>query len=184
MKRIIPFLLASMMFLMASCGTSSSPQNNYASEMQPAIEQLTKWEAVNIDLASLLIDPEKSSTGVPRMQMIELYNIATGYKITRDDYVGMGFQPLDVLVGDATKIAKDGHSILDTLSAATPVPELEAAHQGIAKCIQERSAFAEELESSLKELSPIDLTLYDNSPDCASFDANLEKLTTYVNENK
>ena len=66
--------------------------------MQPAIEQLTKWEAVNIDLASLLIDPEKSSTGVPRMQMIELYNIATGYKITRDDYVGMGFQPLDVLV--------------------------------------------------------------------------------------
>ena len=117
MKRIIPFLIAAFMFLMASCGTSSSPQNNYASEMQPAIEQLTKWEAVNVDLASLLIDPEKSSTGVPRMQMIEHYNIATGYKITRDDYVGMGFQPLDVLVGDATKIAKDGHSILDTLSA-------------------------------------------------------------------
>ena len=172
------------MFLMASCGTSWSPQNNYASEMQPAIEQLTKWEAVNIDLASLLIDPEKSSTGVPRMQMIELYNIATGYKITAMIMWAWGSSRWMSLWGMPQKYAKDGHSILDPLSAATPVPELEAAHQGIAKCIQERIAFAEELKSSLKELSPIDLTLYDNSPDCASFDANLEKLTTYVNENK
>jgi hypothetical protein len=182
MKRLIFFVIAAMM-LMASCSVSS-PSSAYASGMQPTIEKLKNWQAVNAELEGLLTDGTQSSTGVPRIQMIELYNLATEYKITRDDYVSMGFQPLDFLVGDAHKITQQGHDILDALSKVTPVQETEAAHQSVAKCIEARVALAEELESSLKELTPVDLSLYDNSSVCASFDADLEKLTTYMNANK
>jgi hypothetical protein len=48
--------------------------------------------------------------------------------------------------------------------------------------MQTRVAFAEGLSSSLKNLEPVDLS-GDTSP-CNSFDADLEKLTTYVNEHK
>jgi hypothetical protein len=184
MKRIVPFLIACITFFMTSCGNSSMPQNSYATQMQPAIEQLTKWQAVNTDLESLLTDSSQSSTGMSRIQMIELYNLATEYKITRDDYVSMGFQPLDMLVGDAHKTAQAGHGLLNALAEVTPVQETEAAHHAVVKCIQERVAFAEGVEHSLKELDPIDLKLYDNATDCSTFDANLEKLTAYVNNHK
>jgi hypothetical protein len=182
-KRSLPFLIATMMFLIAACGTSVPP-SSYASAMEPAIETLARWQDVNTDLEGLLTDPGKSSSGVPRIQMIELYNLATEYKITRDDYVGMGFQPLDILVGDAHKIAQEGHTLLETLSAVVPVPETEAAHQAVVKCIQERVAFAEGLEKSLKQLTPVDLNLYDQATDCVSFDANLEKLNSFVKANR
>jgi hypothetical protein len=182
-KKALPFFLVTILFLITSCGTSA-PQNSYASEMAPALEQLKKWQTVNADFEGLLMDPEQSSSGVPRIQMLELYNLATEYKITRDDYVSMGFQPLDILVGDAHKIAQDGHGLLDTLSTVTPVQETETAHQAVIKCIQARVAFAEALEAGLKELDPIDLKLYDNSADCSTFDADLEKLTSYVNANQ
>jgi|WetSurMetagenome_2_1015567.scaffolds.fasta_scaffold159501_2 hypothetical protein len=182
-KKALPFLIAIFTFLITSCGTSA-PQNSYATQMEPAIDQLEKWQSVNADLEGLLTDPQQSSTGIPRIQIIELYNLATEYKITRDDYASMGFLPLDILVGDAHKITTDGHKLLDTLSGAAPVPETKAAHQAVVKCIQERVAFAEELETSLKELSSVDLNLYDKSSDCSTLDANLQTLTAYVNANK
>ena len=182
-KRALPFLVLIFMFLIASCGTSAI-QNNYATQMEPAIRQLENWQSVNADLEGLLTDSQLSSSGVPRLQMIELYNLAAEYKITRDDYVGMGFQPLDILVGDAHKISQQGHKLIETLSAVKPVQETQAAHQTVVKCIQERVAFAEELESSLKELSPVDLSLYDKASDCGALDTNLQKLTDYVNANK
>jgi hypothetical protein len=116
--------------------------------------------------------------------MLELYNLATEYKITRDDYVSMAFQPLDFLVGDAHKIVKDGRSLLNTLSTVTSVQETEIAHQAVIKCIQARVTFTEALEAGLKKLDLIDLKLYDNSVNCSTFDANPEKLTSYVNANQ
>ena len=182
-KRALPFLIVTIIFLITSCGTTA-PQNTYAAQMEPAIDQLEKWQSVNADLEGLLTDPQQSSTGVPRIQMIELYNLAAEYQITRDDYVGMGFQPLDILVGDAHKISQQGHDLIETLSAVTPVEETKAAHQVVVNCIQERVAFAEELETSLKDLSSVDLSLYDQASDCVAFGASLEKLTAYVNANK
>jgi hypothetical protein len=182
-KKALPCLIVVIMFFIVSCG-GSAPQSGYTSAMAPVIDQLANWQKVNVNLEQLLTDPQQSSTGVPRIQMIELYNLATEYTITRDDYVSMGFQPLDILVGDAHKIAQQGHSLLDTLNTVTPVSETEAAQQAVVKCIQERVALAEGLETGLKELKPVDLSLYDKASDCSTFDADLQELTAYVKANK
>jgi hypothetical protein len=135
------------------------PQNRYATEMLSAIGQLAKWQAVNVDLESLLTDSSQSSTGMSRNQMIELYKLATEYKITCVDYVSMGFQPLDMLAGDADKTAQAGHDLLDALATVTPEQETEAAHQTVVKCIPERVPLVEGLEKSLNQRGPIDLKL-------------------------
>jgi hypothetical protein len=180
-KKAVPFLIVTILIFMTSCGPSA-PQSRYASEMASTIEPLSKWEVHYKDYETLLMDPSGGQGSMSRIEMIELYNMATGYKITREDYVNMGFLPLDVLVGDANKFAREGHTLIDALTAATPDEEIQATHQAILKCAQTRVAFAEEISSSLRNLEPIDLSA-DTTP-CATFDADLEKLTTYVNQNQ
>src|SRR5262245_44574001 len=109
MKKFIYFLIVTTIFLMASCGTSALPQKSYVSQMEPAIEKLSKWQDHYIKFETLLTEPISASSGggMSRLEMIELYNMATEYKITREDYVNMGFMPLDDLVGESTKVAKE-----------------------------------------------------------------------------
>jgi hypothetical protein len=182
MKRIVPFLIVTIIFLITSCGTPTVPKTGYASDMAPAVEQLAKWKIHYGDFETLLLDTGGSPNGMSRLEMIELYNMATQYKVTRDDYINMGFLPLDILVGDAGKFAREGQSLVDTLSAVTPDQEIQETHQAVLKCIQTRVAFAEEISTSIRDLEPVDLG-GDVSP-CSNFDADLEKLTTYVNEHK
>ncbi len=183
LKRAVPFLIAIIMFVMTSCGTSL-PQTNYAAEMQPAIEKLPAWRTAYTALEMDLTDPGTTTNNMSRLEMIELYNMAAEYKITRDDYASLGFSSLDLLVGDANKVATQGRKILDTLSTVKPVQETESAHQSVVKCMQARVAFAEGLSASIKNLGPIDLSQFGNSTDCSTFDADLQKLTAYVNDHK
>ena len=180
-KKKVSFLIVVFMFFVASCG-STAPQSDYASQMAPAVDQLSKWKIHYQGFETLLMDSSDNQNGMSRLEMIELYNMATEYKITREDYVKLGFMPLDALIGDANKFAREGHSLIEELNAATPDKGIQAAHQSVLKCVQTRVAFAEEISSSLRKLEPIDLSA-DTTP-CANFDADLEKLTAYVNEHK
>jgi hypothetical protein len=180
-KRVFLFLIVPLMFLISACG-GAAPQNSYASDIQPALEKLTAWEKLNTNFVDLLNQSVGSQNGMTRLDMIDLYNMAAAYKITRDDYAKLGFLPLDVLVGDATKIAKEGHTILDILSAATPAEEVKPAHTALVQCVQARVTFAEGLVSSIKNLTPIDLS--GDASSCSTFDADLAKLTAYVNGHK
>jgi hypothetical protein len=182
-KRAVPVLITILMFLTTSCGASSL-QTNYAAEMQPAIEKLPAWQTAYTALEMDLTDPGTTTNNMSRLEMIELYNMAAEYKITRDDYANLGFASLDLLVGDANKVATQGRNILDTLSTVTPAQETESAHQSVVKCMQARVAFAEGLSASIKNLGPIDLSQFGNSNDCSTFDADLQKLTAYVNDHK
>ena len=181
-KKAVPFLIVTVIFFMTSCGTSA-PQSGYASQMDPVMEQLAKWKIHYGDFETLLMDTSDSQNGMSRVDMIELYNLATEYKISREDYIHMGFLPLDTLVGNANKFAREGHGLIGTLSTFTPDEEIQAIHEAVLKCMQTRVAFAEEISSSLRNLDPVDLS-GDTSP-CSNFDADLEKLITYyVNEHK
>ncbi len=180
-KKALPFLIVTIIFFMASCG-ASVPQSAYVSEMGPTMDPLSKWQIHYNDFETLLLDTSGSANGMSRLEMIEFYNMATQYKVTRDDYIDMGFLPLDSLVGDAGKFAREGQSLIDALTAVTPDQEIQETHQAVLKCLQTRVAFAEEISTSIRDLEPVDLS-GDASP-CSNFDADLEKLTTYVNEHK
>lgn len=183
-RRVMPFLTLAVLFLMASCGTSISGQNTYASQMAPALDKLAKWQSHYSNIVTLFNTPVTSVTGesMSRLQMIDLYNMATEYKISRDDYVNLGFSPLDVLVGESATFAKEGQEIQDILSSATPDKSIQPAHQSVLKCVQSRSAYAENLFSAIKNLKPVDLNGNDQA--CDTFDADLKKLKDYVNSNQ
>lgn len=183
LKRVMPFLVVTCIFLVASCGTAAS-QSSYAAEMQPAIEKLADWQDHAAELDALLTDPidPANGGGMSRLDMIEFYNMATEYQITRDDYVDMGFSPLDLLVGESNKFAKEGRDIQNILSSVTPDDDIQAAHQAVLQCVQARADFAEEISLAIKDLVGIDMS--GDASVCVTFDADLEKLTAYVNEHK
>ena len=87
-------------------------------------------------------------------------------------------------MGPAIKFSKEGNSILDILSVVTPAKEIEPEHQVVLGCLQSRIAFADELATSIRELSTIDLNKAGDLTSCEPFDASLEKLTAFVSENK
>jgi hypothetical protein len=181
-KKVISFLVVAAMFLMASC--SASPQKRYATEMEPAIELLVKWQSDFADFQTLLNDSASSSSGIAPIQIIEFYNIATQYTITKDDYKTMGFSPLDAIVNPAVELSTDGKNILNIISIVTPVEEIQAAHEAIVKCVQMRVGLTEELSSAITALRPIDLSQIGDASDCDTFDAAFGKLTTFVDDNK
>ena len=184
LKRLIPFLMVTLVFVIASCVPATTPQNTYAAKMQPAIELLAKSQNDFSSLEALLTEQLDSATGVTRLQLIDLYNVAMEYQISRDDYSNLGLMPLDALVAPAVKLSKDGKSILDSLAEVTPLEDMQADHQVILDCLQKRIAFADELASSIKELNAIDMNRAGELFACDQFDASLEKVTTFVDENK
>jgi len=177
-KKALPFLIVTIMFVMTSCGASAPKPSGYTFAMSPAMEPLSKWETHYKDFETMLMAPSAGENSMSRLEMIELYNMATQYKITREDYVNMGFMPLDTLVGDANKFAKEGHGLIDTLSAVTPDAEIQATHEAVLKCMRIRVSFAEGISASLRNLEPVDLN-GDTTP-CDNFDADFQKLTNYV----
>jgi hypothetical protein len=152
--------------------------------MEPAVDLLTEWQNEFSQLENLLTEQLDPSTGITRLQLIELYNVAMEYKITRDEYSQLGFSPLDALVGPAVHVAQDGSSLLKTLSTVTPAEEMKEDHQVILDCLQVRIAFADELSSSLKDLSAIDMDKAGELVACDPFDVSVEKLASYVKENR
>jgi len=172
-----------VLFLLSSC-TASTPQHTYATEMQTAIELLPEWESDFVELGVLLTEELDASTGITRLDVIELYNMAMEYEINRDEYSRLGLSSLDALVAPSASISKDGHSILDILSAAAPVEEIQSDHQVLLDCVQSRIAFADELSSSVRDLSDIDMERAAELIACDPFETSLEKVTSFVNENK
>ena len=152
--------------------------------MQPVIEPLAKFQSDFSSLETLLTEPLDQATGVTRLQLIDLYNVAMEYQISRDDYSNLGLMPLDALVAPAVKLSKDGKSILDSVAEVTPVEDMQADHQVISDCLQKRIAFADELASSIKELSAIDMNKAGELVACDQFDTSVEKLTAFVDGNK
>ncbi len=184
-KKLLSFTIVITLFVLTSCGTFASPQKSYAAEMEPAVELLGKWQSTFSELDTLLTEQLDPATGITRLQLIELYNIGTEeYQISRDEYSTLGLNSLDALVAPSVGISKDGQRILDLLSTAKPVEEIQPDHQSLLDCVRARVAFADELSSSIKELSSIDMNKAGDLVACDSFDASLEKITTFVNENK
>jgi len=173
-----------VLFILAACTPARTPQNTYATKIQPALEPLAKFQDDFASLETLLTEPLDQATGVNRLQLIDLYNVAMEYQITREDYSSLGLMPLDALVGPAVKLSKDGQSILDIVSDVTPMEDMQADHQVILDCLQKRIAFADELSSSIKELSAIDMTKAGELVACEPFNASVENLTAFVDGNK
>jgi hypothetical protein len=182
MKKVAPFLIAFVFFITA-CGTAS-PQSDYAAQAAPALEKLAQWQTHYAKLVTLFNDPVTSLNGnnISRLQMIELYNMSTDYQITRQDYVNLGFSPLDILVGESNRLADEGREIQDLLSPVTPDQSIRAAQESVLRCVQTRSKYAQDLASAIKDLKPIDLN--DDDTVCNTFDADLKKLTDFVNDHK
>ncbi len=183
MKKVVPFLIA-IVFFVSACGTAST-HSNYAAQASPALEKLSQWQTTYTKLVTLLNDPVTAVNGnsMSRLQMIELYNMALDYKISREDYVNLGFSPLDELVGESNKLATQGKEIQNILSSATPDASIQTVHETVLKCVQTRSKYAGDLATAIKDLKPVDLTNSDDSI-CNTFDSDLKKLTDYVNANK
>jgi hypothetical protein len=152
--------------------------------MEPAVKPLKDWQSEFSQLEDLLTQQLDPATGVTRLQLIELYNVAMEYQITRDDYSKLGLSPLDALVGPAVRVSKDGSSLLKTVSAITPVAEMKEDHQAILDCLGVRIAFADELSSSIKDLSAIDMDKAGELVACDPFDVSVEKLAAFVTANK
>jgi hypothetical protein len=129
-----------------------------------------------------LTDPTTTSANVARLDIIDLYNMATQYKISREDYINLGMVPLDDLISPSAKLSRDGHAVLDILSKVTPLEETKSDHQVVLKCVQTRVAFAEELSSALRDLRPIDMSKAGELSNCAKFDSSLETLTAFINK--
>lgn len=181
LKRAMAVLVLPFLVLLAACGTAAPQAGGYASEMAPAIDRLEKWQIHYGDFETLLLDTQSSPTGMSRLELLELYNMATEYKITREDYVSLGFSPLDALVGDAIKYAREGREIEAILSSATPDAEIQAAHQAVLKCVQVRDDFMEGLAASIRDLGPVDLS--GDVSACNDFDTDLEQLAAYLKGN-
>ncbi len=177
-------MLVTALFVTASC-MATTPQKSYVAEMQPALELLEEWQNDYDEIEILLTEPLDSATGITRLQLIEFYNIATEeYQITRDEYSKVGLMPLDALAGPSINSSKDGQSILKILSSVTPMEEIQADHQAVVDCVQTRVGFADELSSSIKDLNTIDMNKAGELVSCDTFDASLEKITAFVNENE
>ena len=184
-KRFLPCLMIFVLLVLSACAPAITPQDTYATKMQPAIASLTKFQDDFASLETGLTEQLDPTTGVTRLQLIDLYNIAIQeYKINRDDYSKLGLMPLDALVAPAVKVSKEGRSLQETLSTITPTEDLKADHQAILDCLQSRVAFAEELSSSIKELNDIDMSKAGGLVACDQFDAAVQKLTSFVNEKK
>lgn len=178
LNRAMVVLALSLLALLAACGTAAPQAGGYVSEMAPAIDQLEKWQIHYGGFETLLLDTQDSTTGMSRLELLELYNMATEYKITREDYVSLGFSPLDALVGDAIKFAREGREIEAILSSATPDADIQAAHQTVLECLQVRDDFMEGLAASIRDLGPVDLS--GDVSACERFDADLEQLAAYL----
>jgi hypothetical protein len=152
--------------------------------MQAAIELLPEWDADFIELGALLTQELDPSTGVTRLELIDLYNMAMEYHINRDEYSRLGLSSLDALVTPSANISKDGEAIQKILLAATPVEELQFDHQVLLDCVQTRIAFADELAFSIRDLSAIEMERAAELMACDPFDASLKKITAFVDENK
>lgn len=181
-KKFTPLLLIACLFITTSC--SASPQKSYATDITPAIELLNKSQEDYAKLESLLTDPATTSMNVARLDIIDLYNMATQNKISREDYLNLGLVPLDELISPSAKLSKDGHAALDILSKITPIEEMKSDHQVITTCVQTRVAFAEELSSALKDLRPIDMSKAGELSSCEKFDSSLKTLTAFVDKHK
>ncbi|MGE5374127.1 MAG: hypothetical protein ACM3XO_03650 [Bacteroidota bacterium] len=180
-KRILLSLVAATVFLLAACGKAASPRSGYAAQMAPAMEKLTTWQGTNARLETLFNESVTvaNGAGMTRMEMIDLYNMATDYKITREDYINLGFSPLDAVARESLKVANEGKEVESLLSSVTPDQDIKSAHEAILQCIQTRSAFAQKLSSAIKNLGPVDLSEDDSV--CKTFDASLKQVTDYVN---
>jgi hypothetical protein len=171
------------LLVLSSC-TASTPQHTYATDMQTAVELLPEWESDFVALGVLLTEELDASTGITRLDLIELYNMAMEYQINRDEYSRLGLSALDALVAPSANISKDGQSILDTLSAAAPVEDIQFDHQVLLDCVRSRIAFADELSSSVRDLTAIDMERAAELIACDPFETSLKKVTSFVNENK
>jgi len=172
-----------VLFTLSSC-TAATPQEEYATAMEKAMEQLPVWQDDFVELGGLLTQVLDPSTGITRLELIELYNMAMEYQINRDEYSRLGLSPLDALVAPSSAISKDGQSILAILQAATPVEEIQNEHQVLLDCVQVRIAFADELATNIRGLSSIDMERAAELIACDPFETSLAKVTTFVNENK
>lgn len=179
-KKFVPIIILFALFVQSSCAAPASPERTYATQMQAAVKLLPGWEDNFVELDRLLTEELDSTTGVTRLDLIELYNIAMEYQISRDDYAALGLSALDALVPPSVSISKDGSEIRDILSAAVPVQEMQADHQILLECVEARIAFTDELSSSIKKLSAIDVEKAAGLIACDSFQASLEKLTDFV----
>lgn len=182
-KKLVSFMMVIVLFVLSSCSTST-PEHTYATEMQTAMELLPQWDSDFVQLGVLLTEELDPSTGITRLDLIELYNMAMEYQIDRDEYSRLGLSSLDALVAPSAKISKDGHPILDALAAATPVEQTQFDHQVLLDCVQTRIAFVDELSSSIRDLSAIDMERAAELIACDPFETSLQKVTTFVNENK
>jgi hypothetical protein len=184
-KRVIPLLIVPVLFIVTSCGVATTAQDQYAVEMKSALQLLAESQDDYANLESLLTVPLDPATGVTRLQMIELYNIAAEeFQIGRDDYFSLGLNALDALVGPSIDFSKDGQEILKILLEVAPVEEIQTDHQNVLECVQTRVAFADELSSSLKELSAIDMTKAGDLVACESFDTSLGNIKAFANGSK
>jgi hypothetical protein len=176
-------MMVIVLFVLSSC-SGATPQNTYAAEMRDAIKLLPEWDSDFVELGALLTQELDPTTGITRLDLIELYNMAMEYQINRDEYFRLGLSSLDALVAPSSNISKDGEAIRKILSTVTPVEEMQFDHQVLLDCVQTRVAFADELASSIRDLSAIDMERAAELIACDPFDASLEKITTFVNENK
>lgn len=184
MNKKLVSLLVMIVFLVQSSCTASTPQHTYATQMETAVELLPEWEADFVELGALLTEELDPSTGITRLDLIELYNMAMEYEINRDEYVGLGLSALDALVAPSASISKDGHAILNVLSTVAALEEIQFDHQVLHDCVQTRIAFVDELSSSIRDLGAIDMERAAELIACDPFPTSLEKVTNFVTENK
>lgn len=182
-KKLVSFMMVIVLFVLSSC-TATTPQHTYATELQAAIRLLPEWQSDFVELGGLLTQELDPSTGITRLELIELYNIAMEYQIDRDEYSRLGLSALDALVPPSSNISKDGGKIQEILLAATPVEEAQFDHQVLLDCVQTRIAFADELATSIRGLDAIDMEKAAELIACDPFESSLETLTAFVNENK
>jgi tetratricopeptide (TPR) repeat protein len=163
--------------------TSQSLEKRYADSVNPALESLLEWQYEYADFQALLIEPTEPS-GASRLTILEFYNIAAQIYLDRDSYIQAGFAPLDDIVASSTELIDEGYRILNVINVITPVYEVEAAHTQIVKCIQLRISIMEELSTAILALRSVNLNQINNTRDCDTFDAAVEKLGSFVESYK
>lgn len=147
----------------------------YRNEMKPVMQELKSWQNDTTNYiynyAEFLEDYQ-----------IILYSLS---EIVGIDFIKEVFksdqQTIDQLIQTTDTLSNKGKNILSTMNLITPPIEISAAHNVIIECAQERVGLYDEISIGLSTFTVIGSEHSFVGPECYSFDAAVEKLSKYVN---
>ena len=147
----------------------------YNNEMIPVLQELIQWQS---DTSDYINTKAEFLEDYQTIQYAFSETLGSNYikEILKSD------QPfINQVIRSSNALSNQGKSILNTMNLITPPAEISATHNVIIKCVQERIGCYDEISLGLSTFTLIGSDHSFVGPECYSFDAAVEKLSEYIN---